>query len=214
MPAHQSRLSRLFSLAIPIMLTNLLQVTYNLVDAWFLGKVSAEAVSAPSIIFSVVFFLSTFGIAFAQAGTTLIAQAYGRKNRSQVDFYAAQTVGLVSVTGIVVGIVGVMAADPLLFLLRVPSSTYEGTRVYMSIIFASVPFMFFFLVLQGVMQGVGDSLTPLWVQVATVNTQRGPRPTVHLRGWASTGDGRSGCGDRHRDQQGSHRRSDRNRFGA
>ncbi len=161
-------LPRLINLAVPIMLTNLLQVTYNLVDAWFLGRVSAAAVSAPSIAFSVVFFLSIFGMGFSQAGTTLVSQSHGAGDRRQVDFYASQTVALITVTGIVIGMVGVVAVTPLLNLLQVPPEAYAETKVYMQIIFSAVPFMFFFFVLQGVLQGVGDSLTALWVQLATV----------------------------------------------
>lgn len=165
---HRRLLPRLITLAVPIMLTNLLQVTYNLVDAWFLGKVSAEAVSAPAIAFSVVFFLSVFGMAFAQAGTTLVSQSHGAGLRDLVDFYASQTVSLVTLTGIVVGVVGVVAVDPLLWLLQVPEAALEPTQVYMRIIFGAVPLMFFFFVLQGLLQGVGDSITALWVQLATV----------------------------------------------
>lgn len=159
---------RLVTLAVPIMLTNLLQVTYNLVDAWFLGRISAEAVSAPSISFSVVFFLSVFGMGFSQAGTTVVSQAHGAGKRSLVDFYASQTVSLVTVTGVIIGLVGVGAVEPLLWLLRVPDAALEGTRIYMRIIFGAVPFMFFFFVLQGLLQGVGDSVTPLVVQFVTV----------------------------------------------
>ena len=160
--------SRLLHLAVPIMLTNLLQVAYGLVDAWFLGRLSAEAVSAPAIAFNVVFFLSVFGMAFSQAGTTLVSQAHGAGRRREVDFFAAQTVGLVTVTGIVVCVLGLAGIGPLLWLLRVPEAVLGHTRVYMQIIFAASPFMFFFFVLQGVLQGVGDSVTPLRVQLATV----------------------------------------------
>lgn len=188
-------LPRLLRLAIPIMLTNLLQVTYNLVDAWFLGRVSAEAVSAPSVAFSVVFFLSVFGMAFSQAGTTLVSQSHGAGNRRMVDFYAAQTVSLITVTGVVVGIVGIAAVEPLLGLLRVPTAAVAPTRIYMRIIFSAVPFMFFFFVLQGVMQGVGDSITALWVQFATVTLNAvldpllifglGPIPALGVAGAAT-----------------------------
>lgn len=150
------------------MLTNLLQVTYNLVDAWFLGRVSAEAVSAPSIAFSIVFFLSVFGMGFSQAGTILVSQSSGAGNRRGIDFYASQTVSLVTLTGIIVGVLGALAVNPLLALLQVPTAALEETRVYMRIIFAAVPFMFFFFVLQGLLQGVGDSVTALRVQFVTV----------------------------------------------
>lgn len=150
------------------MLTNLLQVTYNLVDAWFLGKVSAEAVSAPSIAFSVVFFLSVVGMAFSQAGATLVSQAHGAGDRRLVDYYASQTVSLITLTGILVGVAGVLGIGALLWLLRVPVEVMDYTRTYMRIIFSAVPFMFFFFVLQGLFQGVGDSVTALIVQFATV----------------------------------------------
>ena len=150
------------------MLTNLLQMAYGLVDAWFLGRVGAEAVSAPSIAFNVVFFLSVFGMAFSQAGTTLVSQAHGALRRREVDFFAAQTVGLVTATGFIVCVIGLAGMRPLLWLLRVPASVLAETRIYMQIILAASPFMFFFFVLQGVLQGVGDSVTPMRVQLATV----------------------------------------------
>jgi putative MATE family efflux protein len=175
-------LPRLITLAVPIMLTNLLQVTYNLVDAWFLGRVSATAVSAPSIAFSVVFFLSVFGMGFSQAGTTMVSQSHGAGNRRLVDFYASQTVGLVTVAGLVVGVLGVAAVAPLLRLLNVPTEAYPETAIYMRIIFSAVPLMFFFFVLQALLQGVGDSITALWVQLATV-TLNGVLDPLLIFGW-------------------------------
>ncbi|MFP4427485.1 MAG: MATE family efflux transporter [Spirochaetaceae bacterium] len=192
---QQHLLPRLITLSVPIMLTNLLQVTYNLVDAWFLGRVSAEAVSAPSIAFSIVFFLAVFGMGFSQAGTTLVSQSHGAGRRHSVDFYAAQTVSLVTLTGLVVGVVGALSVEPLLALLRVPTAALHETRIYMRIIFAAVPFMFFFFVLQGVLQGVGDSITALKIQLVTVSLNAvldpllifgvGPIPALGVAGAAT-----------------------------
>lgn len=161
-------LPRLVRLAVPIMITNLLQVAYNLVDAWFLGRLNAEAVSVPAIAFNVIFLLSVFGLGFAQAGTTVISQAHGAGEPRRVDFFAAQTLGLVTTAGVVMCIIGLAATEPLLVLLRVPESVLDNTQVYMRIIFSGIPFMFFFFVLQGIFQGVGDSMTPLCVQLGTV----------------------------------------------
>ena len=167
--AQDSRmLPRLVRLAVPIMLTNLLQMAYNLVDAWFLGRLSAAAVSAPAIAFNVVFLLSVFGLGFSQAGTTVISQAHGAGDRGRVDFFAAQTLGLVTVVGVLMCIIGVAGTELLMLLLRVPASIRDNTEVYMRIIFSAVPLTFFFFVLQGIFQGVGDSMTPLCVQLATV----------------------------------------------
>jgi len=185
----------LIRLAIPIMLANLLQMMYNLVDAWFLGKISAAAVSAPSIAFSVIFFLSVFGMGFSAAGTTLVAQARGSGRRDRSDFYAAQTLSLVTVVGIAAGTLGVLGTDPVLALLHVPPETLAYTRVYMRIVFAGTPFMYFYFVLQAVLQGVGDSITPLLVQLGTVTLNiildavlifgLGPFPAMDVAGAAT-----------------------------
>ncbi|HBT17234.1 MAG TPA: MATE family efflux transporter, partial [Firmicutes bacterium] len=48
---------QLLDLALPIMGANLLQMFYNLADAYFLGKLGKEALSAPSIAFTLIFFM-------------------------------------------------------------------------------------------------------------------------------------------------------------
>ena len=60
------------------MANNLLQMLYNLADAFFLGRIGPAAVAAPSISFTMIFFLVVFGLSFSMAGTTLIAQSTGK----------------------------------------------------------------------------------------------------------------------------------------
>ncbi len=159
---------RLSRLAVPIMLTNLLQMTYNLVDAWFLGRVGAAAVSAPAMSFSFIMFLAVFGIGFSMAGTTLVSQAHGAENGDRVNFYASQTVTIVGSLGVIAGIIGYFAAPMLLTLLQAPLEAFEYARVYMQIIFAGIPLMFFFFIMQALLHGLGDSVTPLKIQLGTV----------------------------------------------
>jgi putative MATE family efflux protein len=101
----------------------------------------------------------------------------------------------VTLTGVVVGVVGALSVEPLLGLLRVPTAALEDTRIYMRIIFAAIPFMFFFFVLQGVLQGVGDSVTALKIQFVTVTLNAvldpllifgvGPIPALGVAGAAT-----------------------------
>ncbi|MFW5688475.1 MAG: MATE family efflux transporter [Spirochaetota bacterium] len=158
----------LVTLAVPIMLNNLLQMLYNLVDAWFLGRISAAAVSAPTISFTLIFFLVVFGLAFSMAGTTLIAQSKGRGDMERANFYAGQTTTLLMAMSVVISIVGLLATPTLLRVMQVPAEAFDYTRQYMTIIFAGMPFMFVSFILRAVLQGVGDSMTSLIVQVITI----------------------------------------------
>lgn len=158
----------LVMLALPIMLNNLLQMLYNLADAFFLGRVSAAALTAPAISFTMVFFLVVFGMSFSMAGTTLIAQSKGKGDIERANFYAGQVASLVMGLSVLIGVVGLLATPTLLRVMQVPAESLEYTRVYMMIIFAGMPLMFVGFIHRAVLQGVGDSVTPLVVQVITI----------------------------------------------
>lgn len=158
----------LVTLAVPIMLNNLLQMLYNLVDAWFLGRISAAAVAAPTISFTLIFFLVVFGLAFSMAGTTLIAQSKGKGDMARANFYAGQTTTVLMAMGVMISAVGLAATPWMLRVMQVPPEALEYTRQYMTIIFAGMPFMFVSFLLRAVLQGVGDSMTPLIVQIVTI----------------------------------------------
>jgi len=184
----------LVTLAVPIMLNNLLQMLYNLVDAWFLGRLGAAAVSAPTISFTLIFFLVIFGVAFSMAGTTLIAQSKGKGDMERANFYAGQVTTLLVAMSVVISVVGLVATPTLLRVMQVPAEAYEYTRQYMTIIFAAMPFMFVSFLLRAVLQGIGDSMTPLIVQIVTIGLNVvldpilifgwGPFPSLEVAGAA------------------------------
>lgn len=164
----QPLFKRLMALALPIMAANLLQTLYNLADTFFLGKLGRVALSAPSISFNIIFFLIVFGMGFASAGTTLIAQSKGKQDQAKVDFYLGQITFLLFFCSILIGLTGFLLTRTLLVLLQVPEEAFHYTFQYMRIIFCGLPFMFLGFLLQSSLQGIGDSVTPLLVQLGTV----------------------------------------------
>lgn len=168
---HSSLTRQLMRISIPIMASNLLQTMYNMVDTFFLGKLGKEAISAPSITMNISNFIIVFGTAFSIAGTTMISQAYGadRKNRSRLDFLASQVFLVNLLMSILVMLFGVLLTRPLLVLMQVPSGlTFDYTLQYMTITFFTMPLLFGDFVLRTTLQGIGDSMTPLYVQMISV----------------------------------------------
>jgi putative MATE family efflux protein len=144
---------------------------YTLVDTYFLGKLGKEAISAPSITMNVSNFIIVFGTAFSIAGTTMISQALGadNHNRERIDFLASQVFLVNTVMSIMVMILGILLARPLMTLMQVPSGlTTQYTLTYMTITFLTMPLLFGDFVLRTTLQGTGDSLTPLYVQIIAV----------------------------------------------
>ncbi len=167
-PRTQGLYRRLITLALPIMGANLLQTLYNLADTYFLGFLGREAVSAPAVAFTIILFLVVFGMGFSMAATTLISQAKGKEDQEGIDFYASQIFVLMLALSVVMAAAGLVFTRPLLRLMQVPADVFPLVEAYLRIIFLGIPFMFVFFIYRGILQGVGNSITPFRIQLVTV----------------------------------------------
>ena len=91
----------LVTLAIPIVLGNVLQAGYQLTDAFWVGRLGASAVAAVPVSFPVTFLVIALGSGLAMAGATLAAQYMGAGRQDMVDHVTAQTMVMVAITSAV-----------------------------------------------------------------------------------------------------------------
>lgn len=158
----------LLAIALPMMLGSAIEAVYNLTDAFFLGRLGAAEIGAPSIAFSIVFFLTVFGIGLSSAGTTLIAQSKGKNDPVKMNHYLNQMASLLMTTSIVLAIIGALIAPSLLRLLNTPPDIYGFALSYIRIVFLGIPFVFTYFTLQASFTAIGDSLTPVKVHLIAV----------------------------------------------
>jgi putative MATE family efflux protein len=158
----------LFSLAVPIILANILQTGYQLTDAFWVGRLGASAVAAISVSFPVTFLVIALGSGLAMAGATLTAQYMGAGRRDMVDHIAAQTLLMVVITSLIFGTLGYVAAPYLLELLGVSRDVYEAALGFMRVSFVGILFVFTYAMFQALMRGVGQTRVPLLIVCATV----------------------------------------------
>jgi Na+-driven multidrug efflux pump len=106
----------LIAMSVPIILANLLQSAYQMIDTFWVGRLGEAAVAAVSLTFPVLFLSFSVGIGLSIAATVLVAQAAGRKDDDERDLIAAQSyLGLVAVS-IVIAVVGYMFSSALMAL--------------------------------------------------------------------------------------------------
>jgi putative MATE family efflux protein len=154
-------LEELIILGLPVMFANLVQTLYNLVDAFWLGKVGKAALSAPTITFNVAFVLIAFSMGVSVGGSTLVAQFTGAKRDEDAAKAAGTTITLMVLLGLILGTIGFVFAVPVLQLLHTPEDAFVPTLQYMHIIFIGLPFMFGYMSFQGIIQGRGNTVTPM-----------------------------------------------------
>jgi putative MATE family efflux protein len=163
-------LKPLLVLSIPIVLTNLLQVAYNLADTFWVGRLGQAAVSAISFSWAIVFLVITLAAGFTVAGTVLVAQHKGAGNLDRISAVAGQTIAFVIGLSVVFSILGYVLAPWLLRLIGAdPGTLVFGLSVtYTRTMFLGIPFVFGFFIFQSLLQGWGDTRTPLYLMLLGV----------------------------------------------
>jgi len=162
----------MMKLALPIMLSNFMMTFYNLTDAFWLGKLGENAMNAVSvagIAFPLIFFLSSFGIGFVVAGTALISQFKGAGTPEMMKKVVGQFVIILIAFSIVFLTFSFLFLDGILSLLHVPDAIFEVSKQYISYILVGVFFMFIFLTYQSFAHGLGDTISPMKIQIISVS---------------------------------------------
>jgi putative MATE family efflux protein len=163
-------LKPLLVLSLPIVLSQMLQVGYNLADTYWVGRLGQEAVSALSYSWPLVFLMISVAGGFTVAGTVLVAQNKGAGNDDRVDYAAGQTIAFVGVVATVFSVLGYVLAPWLVSLVGATPGTveYSLSVEYTRTIFLGVVFMFGFFIFQALLRGWGDTRTPLYLMALGV----------------------------------------------
>jgi putative MATE family efflux protein len=158
----------LFYLALPIVITNLLQTAYNLADTFWLGQYSTTALAAISFAFPMVFLLISLGLGISIAGSVLVAQNTGAGDERGAEYAASQTMVFAVVASVILGAIGYLVVDDLLRIFGASPAVLVAATEYMRVISLGLPLMFGFIVFISLMRGYGDTVTPMLVMLATV----------------------------------------------
>jgi putative MATE family efflux protein len=161
-------LRSLLALAIPIVAANVLQSAYQIIDAFWVGRLGGTAVAAVSLSFPVMFLMFAVGAGLSMAGSTLIAQYVGARNDRMVGHVAGQTILMVVLASLLLGTIGYFAAPALLRLMGVAPDVYAGALGFMRVSFIGLVFNFTFFVFNAIMRSLGRPNLPVWIVAGTV----------------------------------------------
>lgn len=158
----------LLLLALPIMGANILQIAYQMIDAFWVGRLGAAAVASISISMPIMFLMISAGMGFAIAGSTLIAQYVGARDVAMVNHVAAQTLLSVTIVSLVLGSIGFLIAPYVFQLMEVAPDVYSNALGFLRVQFVGLPFAFVYFMFQSQMRGVGQVRVPLYIVAVTV----------------------------------------------
>lgn len=148
--------------ALPLVLGNWLQLSYNAVDTIIAGRFIGQNALAAEGIAGPVMNLVILAISGMCIGAgVLMSEAFGAKDSQRLGKIMANTLSAGFLTCCALALAGLILARPLLSLLEVPEEIFEITLIYLRIIFLGTPFTFCYNALSAGLKSVGDTDTPL-----------------------------------------------------
>ena len=148
--------------AIPLLLGNWLQLSYNAVDTIIAGRflgqdaLAAEGIAAP--VMNLVI-LAITGLCIGSG--VLMSEAFGAKAYGKLQKILANTMLIGFTICCTLALAGILLTQPLLSLLAVPQDIFSITAVYLRITFLGAPFTFCYNALAAGLKSTGDADTPL-----------------------------------------------------
>ena len=146
-------------LAIPASVGTLFQTLYNIVDTFFAGKISPEALSALSKSFPIYFILVATSIGVTIAGTSLIGNSIGENDKKKVLYYFSNIIYFGVFISIIITFLGLYFSETVFLLM---GSTNEVTLLgleYTNVIFSGTIIFIMVVALNSLLHAEGDTKT-------------------------------------------------------
>jgi putative MATE family efflux protein len=161
----------LLMFSLPMLGGNVLQTLNGTVNQFFVSHtpgLGVTAITALSNANTLMFLLmgAVFGI--SMAANILIAQAVGAGDLTQAKKVMGTATTFFIAVSVALALVGWRLTPAILAIMRTPPAARDEAIIYLRIIFAAMPFMYFFMFMQMAQRGAGDSKTPFYFMVLAV----------------------------------------------
>ena len=157
--------SRMLLFVLPIILTGVLQVLYNMADNIVVGQYSGDyaALGAVGSTSSLVNLVNNIMISISAGAGVVISQSYGAKNERDVEGAVHTSMALSVIGGLLCMALGLIFCRPILTLMGTKSVYIEKSVLYMTIICLGIPATSIYNFGAAVLRSIGDSKTSLYI---------------------------------------------------
>jgi len=161
---------QIWTFSLPIMLTNLLQVSYQFIDSLWVGNLlGATALGAIAVSGTVIFTILSFIIGINNATLTILSQQKGKQNEAGLKNYINAFVVVLTAMSALLGVIGFILSEEILKWLSTPPAMIPEATAYLQINFIGILFLFGYNFISTVLRALGDSKTPIrYVMIAVI----------------------------------------------
>lgn len=150
----------IITLAAPIMLSNLIQTLYSLVDGIWVSKLGSIQFAAVSFVWPVMFLFISIGSGLYIAGTSILSQFIGASKYEKASEYSAQLIAISAVCALCFSFIGYIISPMVIKLMGASGDLAHYSEIFLRITFLDMPFTFLFYSFNAIMSSQGNTLTP------------------------------------------------------
>jgi putative MATE family efflux protein len=155
--------------SLPMLIGSLLQTAYSFINAIWVGQfLGTGALATVTVSFPVIFTLFGIGMGMTLATNILVSQSYGAKRFDELRRVVDSSTVLILGLGLLLTLLGEVFTPHILRAMDTPEDIFDASVNYLRIVLLSLPFSFAMFALRSMLQGMGDSKTPLYFQLVSV----------------------------------------------
>jgi putative efflux protein, MATE family len=152
----------LVKFAIPMLIGNVFQQFYNIINTIVVGKyVGEEALAGVGSVGSWTFLFFSMCVGLALGAGIIVAHSFGAGNEQQIKKTIGNSIYIIGGMGILMSVLGVVLAEPILNFMAVPEETLPYALVYMRILCGGTLWVAGYNGISAILRSLGDTKTPL-----------------------------------------------------
>lgn len=154
--------------AVPMILGNLLQQLYNVVDTLIVGRyLGTNALAAVGSAYTLMIFLTSILLGLCMGSGVLFSKYFGEQDKDRLKNCIFVSFILISLVTVVINVLAFVFLDDLLRLIHVPQQAYQLMRDYVVVIFLGLFFTFLYNFFSALLLSIGNSVIPLCALAAS-----------------------------------------------
>lgn len=153
---------QLITLAMPLMAVSFIQMTYNMVDIIWIGRLGSKSVAAVGTVGMLMWMMNSFALLSKVSAEVSIGQSIGVKRMDKAMLYASHTTTIAIILGLFFAVFFSLFPQLILSFFRLEADITSEAINYLRIISFCVPFMFLILNFSGIYIGTGRSDIPFY----------------------------------------------------
>ena len=147
------------AIAVPASIGFFFNTMYNVVDTYYGGQLSTDALAALSLSFPVFFMIIALGSGIATGTTALISNSIGEGDREKASEYIGQAISFTMLIGIVMTVVGLLISPGLFKILGARDQYLDLGLSYMNVILLGTVFFLLIYTFNAILNAQGDART-------------------------------------------------------